>query len=1035
MLPIKNSLKSCLRTPGKTLVFTVVLSAVTVLLSVSFCVYAAARGYLRDAEEYFHTIAELEYLGEQYPERDVYDPAVWAAVEENWEALEALLADEAVLAFEPDTPALGFIEGLHRIDRSVYNTRQAVIGVRIMSFDERTRTYTAIVSREYYSLQSYYEKLITVTFYDPDEPLRGTADGTPVFLWDAPELEVNRRYVLSGYFVSGRTAAACFVPEEIPFEDETGTAVTVGWAETEDYELPEDSDFLRLARVLHLQNDGCRVSYTSAIEDTLPFHQQQTQLTEGRLFTEAEYAARAEVCILSQSLAGKLGIEAGDRISMEVFTSAGDLYDPAALAPAEAGDYEVVGVCTEAESCPFQVWLPGAKETGLGPVTGYTLGRLRLDNEKTSAFLRRAEALESRGFRVSVYDQGYAAATEPIRELLFIAVLFLAVCLLLAAVALSLQSRLFVSRQRETARTMEALGSGQAHIRVYFLSAAVLLTVCAAGAGCGIARWIEGRVLALLRRLVSQFAAQDTRFSFSRLALVRSLDFDPYPSLTVYLAAAGTLLFGTVLFTLIFTRSVRKDGKARRSAPGGKRRAAPGRGKTSRLSGPLKYALLSLIRSRARTAAALLLCAAAAGFFCRLTASLDSYEAQRNRYQAEAVIRGYGTDYYGRRIDRLSLRPEPILRLLESGLIEDANLTKSIGCCTVLGVAVTAEGVRQMEPYKKPKTKYELESLYLDACRNGLWVSTSSVCGSPQFHHRAASDITWLEGYDERSFLQIWPICALSAGLMREKGIHLGDSVLILSPIASGNSIHFRQAVLKVVACYASETASKTVFSPLNTGFAFTEDPFEAYEMLESFQVRYPVEGSDEILSWKLEALNEEDLQWVRYSSFTFTLRDASRLDALREALAVAGFTWVNSGDRVHNFAMLEDEMYLNTVHSMERQIQYMGALYGSLYLAAGAVGATLAWLLILSRRREIALMRALGTQPLRLLGNFFLEQALLCAFGLGLGLWLAGFLAPVSGLAVILCASFFGVWCAASLLCLAAGLRRRAQAALTEPE
>ena len=695
-----------------------------------------------------------------------------------------------------------------------------------------------------------------------------------------------------------------------------------------------------------------------------------------------------------------------------------------------------MGICTEAENYPLQVWLPGAKETGLGPVTGYTLGQLRLDNEKTSAFLRKAEALEARGFRISVYDQGYAAATEPIRELLYVSVLFLAVCLLLAAVALALQSRLFVSRQRETARTMYALGSGRDHVRVYFLSAALLLTVCAAGIGCVIGRRIEGRVLELLRRFASQFAAQDLRFSFSRLALVRTLDFDPHPPLTVYLASAGTLLLGSVLCTLIFTRSVLKDGKTKRSAVRGRRHnPRAGQGRTSKLSGPLKYTLLSLVRSRARTAAVLLLCAAAAGFFCRLTASLESYETQLRQYQAGTVIRGYGTDFYGRRMDRLELRPEPILRLLESGLIENANLTRNFGYCTILGVAVTAEGVRQMEPYAEPETHFELESLYLEALRSGLWVSTSSVSGSPQFHYRAASDISWLEGYDERSFLHILPICALSAGLMREKGIRLGDSVLILSPILSGNSILFRQAVLKVVASYASETASKTVFSPLNTGFAFTEDPFEAYEMLEDFHINYPVEGSDEILTWKLEALNEKDLQWVRYSSFTFTLRDAARLDELRDALGSAGWTWVNSGDRLHSFAMIEDEMYLNTVHSMERQIQYVGALYDSLYLAAGAVGAALAWLLILARRREIALLRALGTPPLRVSVNFFTEQVLLCLLGLALGLGLSRLLGPVTGQARILCAAFCGLWCGSTLLCLIVSLRKRAAASLTEPE
>ena len=63
MQATRNGLKSILRTPGKTLLVLAVLTALAMLLSVSFCVVASVTGYLRDADEYFHTVAELEYMG------------------------------------------------------------------------------------------------------------------------------------------------------------------------------------------------------------------------------------------------------------------------------------------------------------------------------------------------------------------------------------------------------------------------------------------------------------------------------------------------------------------------------------------------------------------------------------------------------------------------------------------------------------------------------------------------------------------------------------------------------------------------------------------------------------------------------------------------------------------------------------------------------------------------------------------------------------------------------------------------------------
>ena len=152
--------------------------------------------------------------------------------------------------------------------------------------------------------------------------------------------------------------------------------------------------------------------------------------------------------------------------------------------------------------------------------------------------------------------------------------------------------------------------------------------------------------------------------------------------------------------------------------------------------------------------------------------------------------------------------------------------------------------------------------------------------------------------------------------------------------------------------------------------------------------------------------------------------------------LSDSGFTWVRSKDRSKSYMMIEDEVYLSTVHSMERQIQYVTVLYDALYLLTGVIGLTLAWLLVQSRRREIAVMRALGTQPIRLVLNFFVEQLILMSAGLGLGLLVC----RMTGVSFnrtqrILTAAFLAVWSISTLLCLLSGLRQRSYAALTEPE
>ena len=119
MQATKNGLKSTLRTPGKTLLFLLILTVTAALLSVSCSVYGAVRGYLADCDDYFHTIAELEYIGEDYPNQAVYDEGFAAAVEENRDKLSALIQAEPVLAWEPASNELLISPELSRWDTFV----------------------------------------------------------------------------------------------------------------------------------------------------------------------------------------------------------------------------------------------------------------------------------------------------------------------------------------------------------------------------------------------------------------------------------------------------------------------------------------------------------------------------------------------------------------------------------------------------------------------------------------------------------------------------------------------------------------------------------------------------------------------------------------------------------------------------------------------------------------------------------------------------------------------------------------------------
>ena len=1003
MTSIGNGIKCTLRTPWKTILFSMVLILLSALLTVSLCVFSAVRGYLNECDEYYHTIADLEYIGNDYPDASVHDPALEEAVTAHRDELNALLAADGVISFEGQSTAVAAIGGLHRWDKYTFEPDRAIIRVFNVLYDSHLNCYMGIVAESCYGRKDYTDKTMMI-------------ETTPDLLREENRLSMKGSYYLVGDYFNGDTPHPWIYVRDTAFHDGDETVLLPAVTEKGTDETQEQA-YVRYAQQVETVNNACRAEYTASLEDLLPFQQQILSVSKGRMFTEAEYANRSHVCVLSERIAGLMELDVGDTIDLTVFHAGMDYRDPSRWTQTDAGAYEIVGLYSDTDDYAYRIYLPDANAVGteITPVAGYRLGQFRLKNESAATFLKLAHPLTEHGFRITVYDQGYAAATEPMRELMFISIVFLAVCLALAIVAHALQSYLFVFRQKDTAMTMHALGSGRAHVILYFLSAALLLSIVSAVIGCVIGKLLEGRVMDALRRFAMQFADRDFRFSDSRLSLTRTLAFEPSIGWKTYLLSAVTLTVGSALFTILFAaRSLlEKRTKKRRTVL---QRAPRHEGKSSRLSGPLKYAALSMRRGVVRTAAVVLLCLTVAVFFGRLTASLDGYREQLDAYRENAGITGFATDSRGQLIDGLLVRSTVVNQTLGSGLISDHTVTHTIAHCEVIESAADPADLPYADMDGKDLPKYgsfAFDPYDLRLFYAAKWVVTNSVGDSPTFHFAKEKDVAWADGYSDADFTGEAEICALPQTFMDEHGIRLGDTVrfLYLESESKGYPILAR-ADVKVVGAYAAELATPIVYSPIGYDPALARN---------GYTDRFG---------------NPASAKRRTYDSFRFTLDRADDLDALRQALDEAGFTYVRSGVRLKPYAIIEDEIYLNTTHSMERQIQYVGVLYDALYIIAGVIGLVLAWLMTLSRRKEISVMRAMGTQPFRILLNFQTEQFVLSGAGILLGVLIA----YLSGCALtplfcILVGVFWIIWNLSTLLCLITGLLKPSYASLTEPE
>ena len=988
MQAIRNGVKTALRTPGKTGLFTAILLALAMLTGMAFCVFAAVRTYLNDCDAYYHTVATLEYLGRDYPDGKTWDEGQAAAVAAHADELAALAAHGSVLSFTPVKNEAVTVAGTHRSDPYVYDNAAAVLRVRVRMREKLTESYIAEVTETIYACRDAEGKMLL---------MRTDTAGDP----DAPQPETDGDYLVCGHFFPGQNGYMWFLAEETPYyvngEKTTLPAFTV-------YDDGAAlADYRALARQMELRNDMIPLVRTASLPDVLPFHQQLLTVARGRYFTQEEYDTNARVCVITGRLAAAKDLDAGSRVRLSSIECGGNLYG-APPVPGEAAEYVVIGVTEVSERYPYAVYLPVPDEGGaITPVNGYLLGQYRLKNTETAAFLAAAAPLEAAGFRVTVYDQGYAAAVEPMREMLLISVIFLAVCLALAAAVLCLTSHVFVSRQREAAATMLALGSGRRHVHLYFLSAVLVPALPGTLLGCILSRALQGSVIRFLARFAARLAAQDLRFSASRIAAVRTLDFNAEVPFYVYLAAALVLIAGALLLTLAFSRANFKEKRKKKR----RRHAAVMRaGRSSRYTGRLKYALLSIRRRRGGTAAVLLLGVAVSLFFGVLTASLENYRAQLAAITRDAVITGHATDSAGRETDGIAMPVRDAEYVIETGLLRNYNLTYESTHLRFLGVAERADGtVNDLPEPKFPEGAFAVETFFAQLLSEPELHKTNDIRTSPLFYYTPVKQLDFIEGWDETAFAGDERICAVPQTLMDEWGLQPGDTARFMFGIRWRGTAVVDIVDLKVAATYVSAAERDVIFAPLRCRYLYTR------------------------IGW----INPDDTGMC--GGFVFTLKNAADLPQLRQTLADAGFSPANVSARSFAYAVIDDETYLNTARSMERQIRYVGVLYDALYALAGILAAVLAWLMTTARRQEIALMRALGTQKGRIVLTFTAEQAILCGAGVLAGLGLRALTGPVAPLAPILAAAFFALWTLSALLNCILSVKKQAYAALTEPE
>lgn len=156
----------------------------------------------------------------------------------------------------------------------------------------------------------------------------------------------------------------------------------------------------------------------------------------------------------------------------------------------------------------------------------------------------------------------------------------------------------------------------------------------------------------------------------------------------------------------------------------------------------------------------------------------------------------------------------------------------------------------------------------------------------------------------------------------------------------------------------------------------------------------YAGAGEEIYCPWAVsQQLSEKVTGGMQAEALCFTVRDNRKLDELKEFLT-GYFTQVDVTGRLQSFpeegvlsyyeyaVMIYDEHFFNTIAQLESNNRIMDYIRPILYGIVAGLGFFISFLFIRNRKREFAILRAMGTSKKAVLLELFCEQLLLCLLG-----------------------------------------------------
>lgn len=984
---IRNSLLSLVRTKGKTFLFALLIFALTLILSLGVSVWASIQQFLDDADDFYTTIGLIEYIGKNYPQDTASDPDM--AVDLADLDLSGIENDPATLLWDPSSRSFGYVEGFKRDDRSDQVRTPALLVVNRVTYNEIYNAYTAVVAKTLYSNLIEDDRMILLTnnfgAFESDRfyVISGIAYmGYSPYVNVSPEIFYNEAAVASGIEI----------PTVLDITVETDGGIS--------YDLPEA--FANAGKSLEVSNNYVLVNNTDDLIALYPFHQEELYLINGREFTDEEYQNGDRVVIIPEFIALRLDKTLGDTITfhfVEPHQTGNRPYYWAGNGFRNEAEFKIVGITNTVIGKEWQVFVPKAVgvPAAVNPI-GYTVGQVVVRNSEAGEFALRADQLMQGRFILTMYDQGYADVAVPFITVLNIAKILTVIVAVVELAVLIFFGYLFIYRQRETGETLLMLGAGKPWVSGYFLISAGVIALIATLAGSWAGFKFHDRVLQLVAEAAQSQTLIDSRFSNGSLSIKRVLEFAPQLDLAFFLRF-GAIVFGVALLScLIFLMvafRVTRSKKQRVTGPQKERKTSHLRG------GSGKYAILSIRRGGTRTAVVPLLAFTVIFFLGQLSNTSNNYEQQLEAVYENTTIIGRFTDIKGKHVGGQVVDAELVMDLYRSGVI-DALYISFDQTSLYTGTPIHTDGTKEeVPPMTVPTNPYLLDNFKARFGRPGVGIkliATNNFQTAPEFYYLDKVPVTYLEGYDDSFFAELQSDsevvnALISTELQARLDVTLGDVIRItIYSTDGGHQAGYGDALdyfdLRVVGSFEQQGIMETIYIPLylifDTSLIWGEASLDEMSGSGTVTSTTPVITGEEHIPTQEEL---DQLYGINFDSAIFDLTDTKNLGQLKDYLSDYGYSQVNKISKLRTFIVLDDAIFNNTVASLKQQINYVNTLYPFLYLLVGVIAFVVSYLLVVSRRMELATLRGLGASSFTTFMSFFLEQSLLCLIGVGLGM------------------------------------------------